>query len=220
MAGRVRRKHALGDKLFFYDLVQGACSVCGLALVACPCVNCLLCLLSLAGTSQVQVLVNLVDYKPSADQLDFARINDTLRRGDIIGVVGHPGTSNTGELSILAVSCTSHAYARNPRSLLRTAHARRRRWCCCPPACTCCRHATASRIRSTVTVIAGSISSSTRACAPRSTLAPRSSRSCARCVWRLDISTLSTFALVYMLLLLWVYCSFWTRAASSRSRRP
>lgn len=97
VAGRVRRKHALGDKLFFYDLVQGACDAHERAMRVANGQ-------SSPGTSQVQVLVNMADYKPSADQLDFAKINEVLRRGDIVGVVGHPGSSNTGELSILAVS--------------------------------------------------------------------------------------------------------------------
>ena len=77
VAGRVRRKHNLGEKLFFYDVVQ--------------------------GHSQVQVLVNEQDYDNSKARFNFQRINDILRRGDIIGVVGHPGSSNTGELSILAL---------------------------------------------------------------------------------------------------------------------
>lgn len=36
----------------------------------------------------------------------FAQLHETLRRGDIIGVVGAPGTSNTGELSILTTDMT------------------------------------------------------------------------------------------------------------------
>ncbi len=75
IAGRVRRKHNLGEKLFFYDVVQ--------------------------GHSQVQVLCNLTDYDNTLG-VKFEAINEVLRRGDIVGVVGHPGSSNTGELSILA----------------------------------------------------------------------------------------------------------------------
>lgn len=75
VAGRIRRKHNLGEKLFFYDIVQ--------------------------GHAQVQVLCNHADYSDKAS-FSFQKINDVLRRGDIIGVVGNPGSSNTGELSILA----------------------------------------------------------------------------------------------------------------------
>jgi lysyl-tRNA synthetase class 2 len=75
VAGRVRRKHNLGEKLFFYDVVQ--------------------------GNGQVQVLCNHADYSKTS-AVKFEQINEVLRRGDIVGVIGFAGTSNTGELSILA----------------------------------------------------------------------------------------------------------------------
>lgn len=49
--------------------------------------------------AKLQVICNLGLYK---DAEEFEKINTLLRRGDIIGVIGHPSSSNTGELSITA----------------------------------------------------------------------------------------------------------------------
>ena len=77
VVGRVQRKHVFGDKLVFYDIIS--------------------------EDSKIQVLCNLANFSNAED---FEKINTILRRGDIIGVVGSPGSSNTGELSILPTSVT------------------------------------------------------------------------------------------------------------------
>lgn len=70
LAGRVASKRGQG-KLIFYDLV--------------------------ADGAKVQVMSSLNDYE---DADAFRYIHDRLRRGDLIGVVGAPGKSRKGELSI------------------------------------------------------------------------------------------------------------------------
>ena len=78
IAGRISRKHAVSTSLIFYDIVQGG--------------------------DKVQVLADLEGY--DGDEEAFNRANEPLRRGDIIGVTGHPTRSNPkkadnpGELSI------------------------------------------------------------------------------------------------------------------------
>lgn len=76
IAGRINVIRNQSKKLTFIDLVQSG--------------------------AKVQVILNESGYK--GDQ--FEEITDFLRRGDIIGVVGHPGRSRTGEFSIMAESVT------------------------------------------------------------------------------------------------------------------
>jgi lysyl-tRNA synthetase class 2 len=73
LAGRVFRQHSSGTKLFFYDIR--------------------------ADSGQVQIFV---DKRNAAADFDFDTINGALRRGDILGAVGYPGRTQTGELSIFA----------------------------------------------------------------------------------------------------------------------
>eukprot|EP01090_Pellita_catalonica_P010178 TRINITY_DN21642_c0_g1_i1.p1 TRINITY_DN21642_c0_g1~~TRINITY_DN21642_c0_g1_i1.p1 ORF type:complete len:621 (-),score=128.12 TRINITY_DN21642_c0_g1_i1:47-1876(-) len=72
VAGRIYRKHPGGAKLIFYDIMDRG--------------------------FKIQIMCNLRLY---ADKEHFFKIHALLRRGDIIGVTGHPGRSNTGELSIM-----------------------------------------------------------------------------------------------------------------------
>ncbi|KPM03631.1 lysine-tRNA ligase-like protein [Sarcoptes scabiei] len=72
VAGRVHAKRESGTKLIFYDL-RGE------------------------GT-KIQVMANARFY-PSEEA--FKQINDRIRRGDIIGVVGNPGKTKKGELSVI-----------------------------------------------------------------------------------------------------------------------
>ncbi|XP_015917437.1 lysine--tRNA ligase [Parasteatoda tepidariorum] len=72
VAGRVHAKRESGAKLLFYDL-RGE------------------------GT-KIQVMAHVAHY-PSEEE--FLEINGRIRRGDIIGCVGHPGKTKMGELSII-----------------------------------------------------------------------------------------------------------------------
>merc|ERR1712050_618781 len=72
IAGRIHAKRESGAKLIFYD-VRGE------------------------GV-KLQVMANAGAYK-SADE--FLKINDRLRRGDIVGCVGNPGKTKKGELSLI-----------------------------------------------------------------------------------------------------------------------
>ncbi|XP_070566429.1 lysine--tRNA ligase-like isoform X2 [Ptychodera flava] len=72
VAGRVHAKRESGAKLIFYDLRgEGV---------------------------KLQVMSNAKHF-PSEEK--FFEINDKIRRGDIIGVIGNPGKTKKGELSIL-----------------------------------------------------------------------------------------------------------------------
>jgi len=75
ITGRLMRKQPQGHKLIFYDLVQGG--------------------------EKVQVMSNVQCYEQGADA--FYEIHSRLRRGDIVGLRGHPACSNTGEFSIIPV---------------------------------------------------------------------------------------------------------------------
>jgi lysyl-tRNA synthetase class 2 len=78
IAGRIVFKRESSKKLYFYKILD--------------------------EISSVQVLAN---YKYYTNKDDFTDINDnTLRRGDIIGVRGHPARSKTGELSIVPLEIT------------------------------------------------------------------------------------------------------------------
>src|SRR5699024_7142144 len=72
VAGRVHAKRESGSKLIFYDLRGEG--------------------------KKIQVMANARLY-PSEEE--FRAINDRIRRGDIIGVVGHPGKTKKGELSVV-----------------------------------------------------------------------------------------------------------------------
>ncbi|UYV76209.1 KARS, partial [Cordylochernes scorpioides] len=72
VAGRIHAKRESGAKLIFYDL-RGE------------------------GT-KIQVMANARYYK---SEEEFLKLNEKLRRGDIIGCSGHPGKTKKGELSII-----------------------------------------------------------------------------------------------------------------------
>lgn len=77
VAGRIHAKRASGGKLIFYDLRgEGV---------------------------KLQVMANSRLYK---SEEEYFRINNKLRRGDIIGVVGNPGKTKKGELSIIPYEIT------------------------------------------------------------------------------------------------------------------
>lgn len=73
VSGRVHAYRPSGAKLIFYDL-RGE------------------------GT-KVQIMANASRYNGSED--DFLEDTKKLKRGDIIGVIGHPGKSKKGELSVM-----------------------------------------------------------------------------------------------------------------------
>uniref|UniRef100_A0A7E4UM55 Lysine--tRNA ligase n=1 Tax=Panagrellus redivivus TaxID=6233 RepID=A0A7E4UM55_PANRE len=72
VAGRVFSKREAGAKLIFYDL-RGE------------------------GT-RLQILANAKYHKAA---IEFGDLHDRIKRGDIIGVIGHPTRSDRGELSIV-----------------------------------------------------------------------------------------------------------------------
>lgn len=74
IAARVTNIRHMGKKLVFYDLKQEG--------------------------DRLQVLCNSTNHKL---ERDFEELHSTIRRGDIIGIVGLPGRSKTGELSIAAL---------------------------------------------------------------------------------------------------------------------
>ena len=78
VAGRIHSKRDAGAKLRFYDL-RGE----GIRL---------------------QVMANAKYY--AQGEAEFAAINERLRRGDIVGIRGHPGRTKTGELSVVPVEMT------------------------------------------------------------------------------------------------------------------
>ncbi|XP_041047760.1 lysine--tRNA ligase isoform X1 [Carcharodon carcharias] len=74
VAGRVHAKRASGAKLIFYDLRgEGV---------------------------KLQVMANSKNYK---SEEEFIKVNNKLRRGDVIGVQGNPGKTKKGELSIIPI---------------------------------------------------------------------------------------------------------------------
>ncbi|RWS22808.1 lysyl-tRNA synthetase-like protein, partial [Leptotrombidium deliense] len=77
LSGRVHAKRESGGKLIFYDL-RGE------------------------GT-RIQVMAN-ANYYSSAEA--FGVINERIKRGDIIGCLGHPGKTKKGELSIVPKEMT------------------------------------------------------------------------------------------------------------------
>ncbi|EMP35640.1 Lysyl-tRNA synthetase, partial [Chelonia mydas] len=77
LAGRIHAKRSAGAKLFFYDLRGNG--------------------------FKLQVMANAKFFK--SEDL-FTKTIDKLRRGDIIGVLGYPGRTKHGELSIIATEIT------------------------------------------------------------------------------------------------------------------
>ncbi|XP_043562645.1 lysine--tRNA ligase isoform X1 [Chiloscyllium plagiosum] len=74
VAGRIHAKRTSGVKLIFYDLRgEGV---------------------------KLQVMANSKNYR---SEEEFIKVNNKLRRGDIIGVQGNPGKTKKGELSIIPV---------------------------------------------------------------------------------------------------------------------
>lgn len=72
VAGRVHAKRESGAKLLFYDLrAEGV---------------------------KIQVMAHASHY---TSEEEFLKINGRVRRGDIIGCIGHPGKTKKGELSII-----------------------------------------------------------------------------------------------------------------------
>lgn len=78
VAGRIYSKRASGQKLLFYDL-RGE-------------------------MSKIQIMANANHYGAGVEE--FVKINERLKRGDIVGVVGHPGKTKKGELSIVPTEIT------------------------------------------------------------------------------------------------------------------
>ncbi|VDD79739.1 unnamed protein product [Mesocestoides corti] len=72
IAGRIYAKRESGSKLIFYDVM--------------------------ADGKKLQVMSTLNEY---SSEKEFYEINEILHRGDVVGVVGKPGKSKLGELSIL-----------------------------------------------------------------------------------------------------------------------
>jgi lysyl-tRNA synthetase class 2 len=72
LAGRIHSKRSSGAKLRFYDLH--------------------------GETVKVQVMASIQDHTDT--EVAYADVHDLIRRGDIVGVVGVPGKSKLGELSI------------------------------------------------------------------------------------------------------------------------
>lgn len=73
VAGRIYRKQPTGAALVFYDIWDDG--------------------------EKIQIMANK---RLFASQEEFNTINNLLRRGDVIGVVGNPARTKTGELSIMA----------------------------------------------------------------------------------------------------------------------
>lgn len=74
MAGRVTNMRHMGKKLVFYDIRQEG--------------------------ERLQVMCNSNNHKL---ERDFEELHSTIRRGDIIGVIGLPGRTKTGELTLSAL---------------------------------------------------------------------------------------------------------------------
>ncbi|KRY55659.1 Lysine--tRNA ligase [Trichinella britovi] len=73
VAGRIHSKREAGQKLIFYDLR--------------------------AEGTRLQIMANGKFYKTG--EAEFLRINESVRRGDIVGCTGHPSRTKKGELSII-----------------------------------------------------------------------------------------------------------------------
>ncbi|CAN1231752.1 Lysine--tRNA ligase, cytoplasmic [Linum grandiflorum] len=89
LTGRIMSKRSSSSKLFFYDLHR--------------------------GDSKVQVVADA--RKSDLKEDDFVRLHSTVRRGDIVGVIGSPGKTKRGELSIFPTrfEVLSHCVEMLPR---------------------------------------------------------------------------------------------------------
>ncbi|GFP84678.1 lysine--tRNA ligase [Phtheirospermum japonicum] len=72
IAGRLMNKRSSSSKLFFYDLHGGG--------------------------AKVQVMTDA--RKSDLEEEEFTRFHSSVKRGDIVGIIGFPGKSKRGELSI------------------------------------------------------------------------------------------------------------------------
>uniref|UniRef100_A0A914HPW1 Lysine--tRNA ligase n=1 Tax=Globodera rostochiensis TaxID=31243 RepID=A0A914HPW1_GLORO len=90
VAGRIYLKREQGNKLIFYDL-HGECK-------------------------KIQILANAKFHEAGLD--DFLLVHDRIKRGDILGVIGHPSRSKRGELSVIptAVQLLTPCLRMLPRS--------------------------------------------------------------------------------------------------------
>lgn len=73
VAGRIYSKRASGSKLLFYDLRS--------------------------ESKKIQIMANASHFDGDAET--FIKLNEGIKRGDVVGVVGHPGKTKKGELSIV-----------------------------------------------------------------------------------------------------------------------
>jgi lysyl-tRNA synthetase, class II len=87
IAGRIRTKRPSSSKLVFYDLVGGGEKV------------------------QIMASQNVSEH---ADDLDaFSKLHNSVKRGDIVGVVGRPGASKNGELSIFPTTMQARGHIKS-----------------------------------------------------------------------------------------------------------
>jgi lysyl-tRNA synthetase class 2 len=106
LAGRMFRRHSSGAKLFFFDIradnsqVQVFVDKRYVNLMISEFKRCNWKFIVLVFLSFMLAFLK-IDRNASAD-FNFEKINNALRRGDIIGVKGFPGRTQTGELSIFA----------------------------------------------------------------------------------------------------------------------
>ncbi|KAL8035147.1 hypothetical protein ABFX02_12G078200 [Erythranthe guttata] len=89
IAGRLMNKRSSSSKLFFYDLHGGG--------------------------AKVQIMTNAKD--SDLEEEEFTRFHSSVKRGDIVGIVGFPGKTMRGELSIFPKSfiVLSHCLHMMPR---------------------------------------------------------------------------------------------------------
>lgn len=89
LAGRLMNKRSSSSKLFFYDLHGSG--------------------------GKVQVMADA--RRSDLDEAEFSKYHSGVKRGDIVGIVGFPGKSKRGELSIFPKSFTvlSHCLHMMPR---------------------------------------------------------------------------------------------------------
>ncbi|GFY98693.1 lysyl-tRNA synthetase 1 [Actinidia rufa] len=91
LAGRIMNKRSSSSKLFFYDLHGGG--------------------------AKVQVMA---DARTSEmDEAEFSKFHSSVKRGDIVGIIGYPGKSKRGELSVFPRSFVllSHCLHMMPRQI-------------------------------------------------------------------------------------------------------
>ncbi|XP_057507440.1 lysine--tRNA ligase-like [Actinidia eriantha] len=91
LAGRIMNKRSSSSKLFFYDLHSGG--------------------------AKVQVMA---DARTSEmDEAEFLKFHSAVKRGDIVGIIGYPGKSKRGELSVFPRSFVllSHCLHMMPRQI-------------------------------------------------------------------------------------------------------